>query len=49
MKRKCENCGDRCDEETMVATPNCQWICVVCFGEDPDAYGFELELDSDNL
>lgn len=49
MKRKCENCGERCNQDDMIAAPTCQWICVECFAEDPDAYGFDLELDGDDL
>lgn len=49
MKRNCENCGDKCKEEEMIATPSCQWICTSCFGEDPAAYGFDIELDGDDL
>lgn len=33
----------------MIAAPTGQWICTVCFGEDPDAYGFDLDLDGDEL
>jgi hypothetical protein len=46
-KRKCENCGDVCNEADMIAAPTCQWICPACFAEDPEAYGFDIELDGD--
>lgn len=45
MKRKCENCGDLCDEDAMIAAPTREWICTSCFAEDPDAYGFDLDLE----
>lgn len=49
MTRTCDNCGERCDADSMVATPECQWVCPPCFAEDPEAYGFDIELDGDLL
>ena len=49
MKRKCENCGDRCNEEDMIAAPTCEWICTSCFAEDPEAYGFDFDIDGEEL
>lgn len=48
-KRTCENCEQKCDADTMIAAPTCQWICPECFAEDPEAYGFDVELDGDDL
>lgn len=46
-RQRCENCGDRCNRDEMVATPDCEWICTHCFAEDPEAYGFDIDLDGD--
>lgn len=33
----------------MIAAPTCQWICTSCFAEDPEAYGFDFDLDGEEL
>lgn len=48
MKQECENCGDKHDERLMISTPDCKWICMSCFAEDPDSYGFDIDLDSED-
>jgi hypothetical protein len=47
-KQKCENCGESCNRDDMIATPECEWICTSCFAEDPEFYGFDIELDGDD-
>lgn len=49
MKRKCDNCGERCNEDEMVVAPSGDWLCCACFAEAPEAYGFDLDLDGDEL
>lgn len=45
IKQSCEKCGDQCNQEEMVATPGCEWICTYCFAEAPEAYGFDVDMD----
>lgn len=49
MKQTCENCGDQKEEMDMIATPQCKWICPPCFAEDPEAHGFDFDLDGDEF
>lgn len=42
---ECENCGDKLPEHIMIASPIGKWICPSCFAEDPEAYGFDFDLD----
>ncbi len=38
MKYKCESCGEKCDEGSMVFAPDAN-VCIYCFAESETAYG----------